>query len=181
MKLKVLREAGYEEALLGLSLSYNQPIENMPSVALKLFNKEDGHNQFLESIVVWLDITAPRYWWTQFNRYRIGVSPAANGLLSESTMHTILKKELTQDNFEDKLFPLTLLDLNFLVATQNFTELKNALPEGFLQRRIVCTNYKTLRHIIKQRLNHKLPQWITFVSGLHALLERPEFIEDLLK
>lgn len=175
MKIQVLREAGYEEALLGLSLSYNQAVENMPKVANKLFNKEDGHNKFLESIVVWLDIAAPRYWWQQFDTYRVGITKQ-----SESTMHTMLKRLLTQGDFEETIFPETLDFLNYLIVNRYFTRIKNELPEGFLQRRIVCTNYKTLRHIIRQRISHKLPQWATFISGLHAQLEHPEFIEDLL-
>lgn len=175
MKIKVLREAGYEEALLGLSLSYNQPIENMPRVASKLFNKEDGHNKFLESIVVWLDITAPRYWWQQYDTYRVGITKQ-----SESTMHTILRRELIQSDFEDDIFPETLSFLNFLIRNDYFTRLKNELPEGFLQRRVVKMNYKNIRHIIRQRIEHKLPQWSTFISGLYTQLEHTEFIKDLL-
>ncbi len=175
MKIQILREAGYVEALLGLSLSYNQPIENMPKVANKLFNKEDGHNSFLELIDVWVLIEAPRYWWQQFDRYRPGISK-----LSESTMHTILRNELKQSDFEDNIYPKTLEFLNFLIRNQRLTKIKNELPEGFLQTRVVKMNYKNIRHIIRQRLTHKLPQWIVFITGLHAQLEHLEFIEDLI-
>ena len=176
MKIKVLREAGYEEALLGLSLSYEQPIENMPSVASILFDKEYGHNKFLESITVWLDVTAPRYWWQQFDTYRVGMTKQ-----SGSTIHTLLRRSLTQEDFEEPIFQDTLDYLNYLIENKDFTRIKNELPEGFLQRRVVKMNYKNIRHIIRQRITHKLPQWSTFISELHALLEHPEFIEDLIK
>lgn len=63
MKIQILEESGYNHALLGLSLSYNQPVEKMPGVANRLANKDMAHNKFLESIIVWLDITAMRGWW----------------------------------------------------------------------------------------------------------------------
>jgi len=65
MKVTILREAGYEEALLGLSLSYGQPVEEMPQVASILYRKDDSESKFLRQICIWLDITAPRYWWQQ--------------------------------------------------------------------------------------------------------------------
>ena len=79
MKIKILKEAGYDEALLGLSLSYNTKIERMDKVAAKLYCKDGGHNKFLESICVWLDITAARYWWQEFDTYRIGVTKLGSG------------------------------------------------------------------------------------------------------
>ena len=83
MNVTVLNEAGYQEALLGLSLSYEQSLDKMPAVAERLAQRDNGHNKFLESIVVWLDVIAPRYWWQEFDTYRIGVSKQ-----SSSTMHT---------------------------------------------------------------------------------------------
>ncbi len=72
MKTKLLHEHGSQEALLGLSLSYDS--EPNIKVANQLAHKQGGHNKFLESIVVWLDITAPRYWWQEFDTYRIGIT-----------------------------------------------------------------------------------------------------------
>ena len=81
-----LEEAGYQSALFGLSLNKNQPLENMPDVAKKLCNKSGGHNKFLESIIIWLDVTAPRYWWQDADTYRLSTKQ------SQSTNHTILKR-----------------------------------------------------------------------------------------
>lgn len=171
MKVDVLYEAGYFEALLGLSLSYEQPLEKMVTVAAKLAHKDCGHNKFLESIAVWLDITAARYWWQQFDTYRVGVSKQ-----SGSTMHTVLHRALTQDDFEQPIAQQILVRLNELISGKYFELVKNELPEGFLQRRIVCTNYKVLRHIITQRESHRLKEWHTFCDAVRAQIEYPGFL-----
>ncbi len=171
MKVEIIQEAGYQQALLGLSLSYNQPVEKMEKVAIRLCSKDSGHNKFLESIAVWIDINAPRYWWQQFDTYRIGMTKQ-----SESTMHTILKTPLSDRNFQDKMSHMTISRLNYLIDNKKFNLLKQELPEGFLQRRIVCTNYKTLRHIIIQRQDHKLSEWQLFCEAIKEQL----FCSDLL-
>jgi hypothetical protein len=169
--IKILNESGYEEAMLGLSLSYNKPVCEMYKVAKTLYNKDGGHNKFLESIVIWLDITMPRYWWSEADTYRVGTTKQ-----SESTMHTIMKKPLTQDDFYDNI-PEDMLDkINKLIKQKNFIQVKNMLPEGFLQRRIVCTNYKVLRHIIMQRKNHKLDMWRKFCTYLQENCRYKEFL-----
>lgn len=172
MKVKVLGEAGYEFALLGLSLSYNMPVKKMQEVADRLASKDGGHNKFLESICVWIDVTAPRYWWQQLDTYRIGVTKQ-----SESTMHTLTKRPLTQDDFDGHLPQATLDRLNELIASKNWKQAKRELPESFLQRRIVCTNYKALRHMRQQRKTHKLPEWHLFLDALDEQLAMPEFLE----
>ena len=171
MKIEVLREAGYTEALLGLSLSYNTQLDRMPEVALRLAGMDKGHNKFLESIVVWLDITAPRYFWQQFDTYRVGVTKQ-----SESTMHTAMKRWLTPRDFDGRIHPDALAHLNYSIRRKNFDMLKCELPEGFLQRRIVCCNYKSLKHIIGQRHNHRLPEWQIFCQAIQAQVEYKEFL-----
>jgi len=171
MKVTILREAGYDEALLGLSLSYNRAVEEMPEVAEKLLARGGSHVKFLESIAVWLDITAPRYWWQQFDTYRVGVSKQ-----SESTMHTILSKSLSQENFEGYIPLDTIQRLNALISYEAFELVKNKLPEGFLQRRIVCCNYKVLSHIYGQRKDHRLKQWHIFFDSVLAQVQHPNFV-----
>lgn len=171
MKVKVRREAGHEEAMLGLSMSYDQPVENMPMVAEKLLCKGGSHVKFLEFIVVWLDITAPRYWWQQEATYRCGISRQ-----SESTMHTILRHPLASHNFEDWIPVPTLERLNMLIKAESFESVKNELPEGFLQRRIVVTNYKVLSHIYGQRKNHRLKQWRIFIEAILRQVRYPHFV-----
>jgi len=173
MKTVILNECGFDEAMLGLSLNKKQNVDNMQKVALKLGKADGGHNKFLESIVVWLDITAPRFFWSEFDTYRVGVTKQ-----SESTMHTIQKETITQDCFE---YPITEDYVEMLNEMLNIgvkiEQLKNALPDGFLQRRIVTTNYKTLRNIIKQRENHRLPQWKEFCEYLKTNLKYAVYAE----
>ena len=181
-KIKIMNEEGYHEALTGLSLSYIRPVSEMKNVADKIY-ANGSHGKFLESISVWLDITAPRYWWQEFSTYRIGTS-----CNSESTMHTIFKRELTQEDFVRPIYEGTLHELNLFIRMYNdatdksaknkfFGEIKNNLPEGFLQRRIVCTNYKTIRHIINQRENHRLEEWKVFCEYLKENCRYSEWLK----
>jgi hypothetical protein len=171
MKVEILNESGYDFALLGTSLSRDKKAEDMILVCENLASKNGGHNKFLEFISVWLDITAPRYFWQQMATYRIG-----NSWLSESTMYTILKKELNQSNFEDPIDNNLLDYLNNCIRYKNFETIKNSLPEGFLQRRIMVSNYKALKNIYDQRKNHKLFQWKYFCNELEKQIQHPEFI-----
>lgn len=170
MKVKVLKECGKDEALLGLSLSYNS--EPSIRVANTLAHRGGGHNKFLESIVVWLDITAPRYWWQQFDTYRVGTTKQ-----SESTMHTLLRGELTQNNFAGIIFTPLLHKLNQFINDNSFNKVKANLPESFLQRRIVCTNYKVLQNMEYQRRPHKLKEWQYFLNKLQEELENSEWVK----
>lgn len=174
MDVNILHEAGYFPAMLGLSLSYNQDPGKMPAVADKLYNKGMGHNKFLESIVVWIDINAPRYWWQQFDTYRVGVTKQ-----SESTMHTIMRGAFTEDMFEGGMEEIVLNLLNYYRDQKDFNHIKQLLPESFLQRRIICTNYMSLRNMIRQRLTHKLPEWKVFCEEIGKQVEFPEYFCDL--
>ena len=171
VKVTIVREAGYEQAAIGLSLSYDIDSNSAQTVMRKLAGKDGGHNKFLESIVVWIDVTAPRYWWAQMATYRCGTT-----WQSESTMHTLTRKKLTQKNFEGDIPEITLRILNELVEWKELDELKRLLPEGFLQRRIGTLNYKSLRTIILQRHKHKLLEWQVFCDAVLAQLERPELL-----
>ena len=173
MIVKIIKEAGYEEALLGLSLSFNTSLEKMPQVAAKLAGKGGGHDKFMESIVVWLDISAPRYWWQQFDAYRIGVTKQ-----SESTMHTILKRPLTEKDFTEKIDKRIIEILNEAISKGDFEKVKANLPESFLQRRIVCTNYKVLYNIMLQRWKHKLEEWQYFHREILKQIKRRCLFRD---
>lgn len=172
MKVTALAEHGYTEALLGLSLSYNS--EPNADVAKRLAFKGDGHNKFLESIVVWLDVTASRQFWQQESTYRVGISRQ-----SESTMHTILKRPLRNSDFEGGIQCMALLDqLNMHIRANDWRWVKRHLPESFLQRRIVCVNYATLQRMIRQRSNHKLSEWRVFIEGVLSQVGNPELLEE---
>ena len=173
MEVNVLNEAGYNEALYGLSLSYNRNIGSMPRVAERLAKYDNGENKFLESIVIWLDVRAPRYWWQQFDTYRVGITKQ-----SESTMHTLMKRHLSDADFSGTMKLDHISWLNSLIDKRDFQRLKENLPEGFMQRRVVCMNYKALRHIYSQRYDHRLHEWREFLDGVLEHIEHPEFIRE---
>ena len=117
MEIRIMKEAGYWEAIEGLSLSYNTSEVRAIRAAYRLCSKDGGHNKFLESIQVWIDITAPRYWWQQFDTYRIGVTKQ-----SESTMHTLMREPLTDENFEGNI---SEIDGNILVILNDLIKMKD--------------------------------------------------------
>ena len=165
MKIKILEEAGFNCAMHGLAKSFDRKPEDMPKVALGLANKDKGHNKFLESMVVWMDIDAPRYWWQEFDTYRVGMTKQ-----SEATLHTLKNRPLLQEDFEDNILPSYLNYLNSCIdGNAPIDFIKNALPEGFLQCRTVCTNYKVIRNIMVQRANHKLKEWHCFCDAMTNL------------
>lgn len=174
MQVKILNESGYNEALLGLSLSYNRDVSEMPQVATKLYWRGDEEAKFLRQICVWLDVTAPRYWWCQMDTYSVGKEQQ-----SESTMHTITKRPLNQDDFARDVNPTVLVELNYHIGRGDMQRVKAWLPEGFLQRRILCTNYQTLRRIVRQRRKHKLPEWQVFINSVLEQALHKEFFDDL--
>ena len=182
MKVKVLSEHGYEEAVLGFSLSYNTSIERTKEILPKYAFGIPGENKFLESIVLWVDVTAPRFWWQEADTYRVGSTKQ-----SESSMHTLAKNGVTQENFEYPIDNTTLANINWLIdyynteanpgwKTESFARIKNYLPEGFLQRRIWSFNYKTLQNMYIQRINHRLPQWRYFLTEVTDNIEHKEYI-----
>lgn len=186
MRVKILSVYGLDESLFGLGLSYgvtsdyefedyvqNEELKARTlRTAYKLSSKDGGHNKFLESIQVWLDIQAPRYLWQEFDTYRAGVTKQ-----SESTIHTIKKKTLSQSNFESPVIPEILDFLNILIENgASMREIKNHLPEGFLQRRIVSTNYKAIRNMYFQRRKHKLEEWHVFINEIKTNLPHNEWI-----
>ena len=191
MKINIIETSGENTALFGIGLSYGITSTYKSCTALRLYtdiynkllkiadalaHKQRGHNKFLESINIYLDITAPRYWWSEFDTYRVGVTKQ-----SESTIHTLGKRDITADDFEHNL-PFDILTIfNNIIdryrCTENkkekenlFLTLKNLLPEGYLQRRIVVLNAKTLQNIIAQRINHRLPEWKQFCDTLRNSL-----------
>lgn len=179
------------EALFGIGLSFGltsdiehvhklkgtPTYERLMKVARGLAHKQGGHNKFLETIMFTLDIRAPRFWWQEFDTYRVGISKQ-----SESTMHTIMARELEPSDFERGIQANTLSALNLTRSVyankadedekqRLFLDLKNGLPEGFLQRRIVVANLKSLQNMYMQRRDHRLPQWHDFFNSIHETLK----------
>jgi hypothetical protein len=187
MEAIVRGEYGYELAVEGIGYSFGiDDQERLKGVAEKLAPKDGGHNKFLESMQVWIEITAPRYWWQEFDTYRVGTTKQ-----SESTIHTLAKKKITQADFSHPILKETIEHVNMLIHEYGIAEtkedkkiyfelIKANLPEGYLQKRMVCTNYKVLKNVIWQRKNHKLEEWHTFIRQVMMQLKHPEFLEGVL-
>lgn len=172
MNVLKLEEAGLKWSALGFSLSYNSTLERTYEILPKYAFAKPGESKFLEMIVLWIDVTSPRYWWQEADTYRVGTTKQ-----SESTMHTLKKKPLSQNNFEDDVPEFFIDYLNTMIKNgSKLVEIKNILPEGFLQRRIWMLSYKSLQGIYNQRHDHRLPQWRKFLSDLIDQIDHPEFI-----
>ena len=174
LHVEVIEEAGLTSALIGISLNKNQTLNKMPAVAKVLATKDFGHNKFLEQIMVWMFVKAPRYVWQEMDTFRLSSKS------SQSTMHTILKNYLDIEDFEcGDIDARYLKKLNELVKSKDILKLKRTLPEGFLQKRMWMMSYKTLRNIIIQRRKHKLPHWQKFISDVLSQVKNPEFLPEL--
>lgn len=132
----------------------------------------NSHSKFLRQIIVCVDITAPLYWWKEFDTYKVGT--VAN---STSTMHKMASKPITLDCFEtDDYCPEAITskeEIDYMIQfleglrakyldtkdKRYWKELIRWLPEGWLQTRTVTLNYQVLRQMYFDRRNHKLNEW----------------------
>lgn len=152
----------------------------------RLRNAGTDHRKYMRMITVSCDITAPLYWWKEFDTYKIGT--VAN---SCSTMHKIQAKEFTIDDFSHEhilcetftglVNPLALLNGIVDALNQNrklYLETKDKkywwqmiqlLPSSYNQKRTVMLNYEVLANIYKSRKNHKLDEWHVFCDWIETL------------
>lgn len=158
----------------------------------RLRNSGTDHRKFMRMIVVYLDITAPLYWWKEFDTYKVGT--VAN---SCSTMHKIADKEFTFDDFSHeklinsacmeiqeqhiRISPIQALattieclnsyrDLYLQTKDKKYWwQMIQLLPSSYNQRRTVMLNYEVLANIYKSRRNHKLDEWHTFCDWIESL------------
>ena len=195
MKVLKLHEAGWEQALLGMSLSYYDHADDFflwwekqwPKAvkrAAKLAHMpgNSGESKFLESMQVWLFIQGTRAFWQEFDTYRVGITKQ-----SSSTMHTLSKRLVTQNDFSPNTSLGSIIEFNVCLedyhnpedeAYHDVTILKDNLPEGWLQERVVCTNYKVLKHIYSQRENHRYKWWPVMLTSMIEQLDHPEYIKE---
>ena len=144
----------------------------------RLRNAGTDHRKFMRMITVYLDITAPFYWWKEYSTYKVGT--VAN---SCSTMHKIHAKEFTLEDFScEKLYD-PLGDLRPIVDRLNVyrerylkTKDKNdwwqmiqLLPTSYNQKRTVMLNYEVLANIYKSRKHHRLDEWHTLCDWISEL------------
>ena len=161
--------------------------ENDLGLAQKLRKAGSDHRKYVRQIFVSVDITAPLYWWKEFDTYK--VATVAN---STSTMHKIHAKPFDIDDFShDHMTPDTLAFMQTVVnelekiRQKYMTEGKNKddwydmiqlLPSSYNQMRTVTMNYETLINIYFARRYHKLAEWHTFCDWIKTLPYAEEII-----
>lgn len=149
----------------------------------KLRNAGTDHRKFMRMIAVYVDITAPLYWWKEFDTYKVGT--VAN---SCSTMHKIAEKEFTIEDFScEHLENSWLVHLKETIKLLNeardayhwcntdakkewWWQMIQLLPSSYNQKRTVMLNYEVLANIYKSRNNHKLDEWsVGFMDWIKSL------------
>lgn len=145
--------------------------ENDLALAKRLSKAGSDHAKYLRTIDVNFDLTAPLYFWKQFDQYKVGVTTN-----SCSTMHTIHKKPFTLDDFSHEHMTNGTLDvLNTIIDQLNFCrrwflsdghkdwwwQMIQLLPSSYNQKRTVQLNYQVLKQMYFARRNHKLDEWHT--------------------
>ena len=154
--------------------------ENDLGLAKRLAHAGSDHRKFLRQIFVSVDITAPLYWWKEFDTYKVGT--VAN---SCSTMHKIHAKAFERDDFScDRLDEGGLAALDALVAylegerqkfcadktdKQSWHNMIQLLPSSYNQMRTVSLNYENLINIYYARKTHKLAEWHTLCDWIESL------------
>ena len=152
---------------------------NDKQLMMALRNAGTDHRKFMRMITVYLDITAPLYWWKEFDTYKVGT--VAN---SCSTMHKIAAKEFALDDFSHehlgfqsvRVLKDTIKVMNdfreeFIKdhEKENWWQLIQLLPSSYNQKRTVMLNYEVLANIYKSRRHHKLDEWHTLCDRIESL------------
>ena len=153
----------------------------------RLRNAGTDHRKFMRMISVYVDITAPLYWWKEFDTYKVGT--VAN---SCSTMHKIADKEFELSDFSyEHLFDVMIGDVEFLpieildhtidclnmcrdryIKTKNkeyWWQMIQLLPSSYNQKRTVMLNYEVLANMYRSRKNHKLDEWHVLCDWIKTL------------
>lgn len=161
------------------------PADN--GLMMRLRNAGTDHRKFMRMIAVYLDITAPLYWWKEYDTYKVGT--VAN---SCSTMHKIADKKFERDDFSHEHLscidigggvgsPYWLLQqtivmlnecLNLYLKTKDkeyWWQMIQLLPSSYNQRRTVMLNYEVLANMYCSRRHHKLDEWHTFCDWIESL------------
>lgn len=200
IKIENVEVAGWEHAIRGMRNPMNSwdksdstflPVyaphaeyvpeigENDLNLMKRLRKAGTDHRKFMRMITVYMDITAPRYWWSEYDTYKVGT--VAN---SCSTMHKIHNKEFTLEDFShEHLEPIALKSLENIInvlneyrCVYNISKAKNhwwqmiqLLPSSYNQKRTVMLNYEVLANMYHSRKSHKLDEWVNFCKWIEIL------------
>ena len=160
--------------------------ENDIGLGMRLCRAGSDHRKFIRQILVSVDITAPMYWWKEFDTYKVGT--VAN---STSTMHKIQAKEFCREDFShDRMSDVAPACLDGVIACLEerrlrFLETKDKaywddmiqlLPSSYNQLRTVTLNYEVLVNIYYARRSHKLAEWHEVCRWIESLPYAKEFI-----
>ena len=155
-------------------------------LAKRLAHAGSDHRKYLRMVFVSVDITAPLYWWKEYDTYK--VATVAN---STSTMHKIHSKPFSMDDFShDHLTPSSYTFMETIVeqlesirlryketkAKEDWYDLIQLLPSSYNQMRTCTFNYETLISMYHSRKNHKLQEWHTFCDWVKTLPYAKELI-----
>ena len=136
----------------------------------------EGHDNFLNGIIVQFDLCATNKFWTEFQRYHF-----FDFISSQSTMHRICKFDLDKayidfvdkriiDIMKEKVNDYNSLDdKSTIEAKRKYLEILYSNPSGFKLTASITTNYRQLKTMYKQRKNHKLPEWRVFCEFIKSL------------
>lgn len=154
--------------------------ENDYDLMMRLVEAGPEHAKYRRMIVVYADVTAPLYWWKEYDTYKVGT--VAN---SCSTMHKIAANEFAYEDFSDEhletgwlaclddtIIPLLNRARTKFIATKDkryWWQMIQLLPQSYNQRRTLMLNYEVLANIYYQRLNHKLDEWREFSGWIEQL------------
>ena len=154
--------------------------ENDLDLAKRLAHAGSDHRKFLRQIFVSVDITAPLYWWKEFDTYKVGT--VAN---STSTMHKVHAKPFSREDFScDRMDDGGLAALDAVIAyleqerqtfvanredRQSWHNIIQLLPSSYNQLRTVTMNYENLINIYYARRTHKLAEWHTLCDWILSL------------
>lgn len=148
-------------------------------LAMRLAKAGSDHRKYLRMIFVNVDVTAPLYWWKEYDTYK--VATVAN---STSTMHKIHSKPFSMDDFscdhmtdgtkkfmETVVAELENIRLRFkeTKSKEDWYDMIQLLPSSYNQMRTCTFNYETLINIYRARKNHKLAEWHTFCDWIETL------------
>lgn len=164
--------------------------ENDLGLAKRLIAGGTEHRKFLRQVMISVDITAPLYWWKEFDTYKVGTT--AN---STSTMHKLATTPISLECFEiddynseivgdfvtEIIDRLENLRVKYLETKDKalWKELIRWLPESWLQTRTVTLNYENAINMYYQRKNHKLSEWsVSFIDWIKSLPYAEEFIVE---
>ena len=153
--------------------------ENDYDLMMRLAKAGPEHAKYRRMIVVYADVTAPRYWWTEYDTYKVGT--VAN---SCSTMHKIADKKFTPEDFSTEhlvgksfaalknTLDVMNLEREHYLATKDkdcWWQMIQLLPQSYNQKRTIMLNYEVLATIYRQRKGHKLDEWRDFCKWIEQL------------